>query len=683
MPALLVMAWLVAGLPLLLLGWFTPAAMLAASVAAAAGLLTLGLRWTPDRWAAALPAPAPGRAGTPWWAIAALVAVAVAFGVDQAVYHSQQIIVERDPAAYMQFGNWIARHGSLPIPADRAAFGPAGRLLRFDSSAFYQVGGTVVPQFMAGLPLLLAGGFWAGGVSAAVLVAPVLGACGVLTFGGLAARLIGPRWAPLAALALALSLPEQFTSRSAYSEPAAQILFLGGLCLVIDALGTGGAARRAVAGLGGLALGLTVLVRVDGASDILPLIPYAGLLLAMRRREAIPLAGGALAGLAYGALDGLLLSRPYLSSIEGSLVPLAALTGAAVAGTAAAAVALRRRGRLLRLARAWLPGAAAAAVVLVMAGFAIRPYVQTVHGQVTALARRVVAGYQRTNGLPVDPTRLYYEISLHWVFWYIGVPAVVLGTLGAALLARRCASGAAAAWALPLLTLAWVTVATLARPGITPDQPWASRRLVPGVLPGFLLLAVWAAAWLSARLVPWRRGGLAGRRLAWLRGPGAARAARWGTAAACAAALLAPPAVTTFGLAAGGAGGMATVTTYGGEVAAVDGLCAALPASASVVIISFGTASRLTQTVRGMCGVPVARLPGAGPAAIAATLRGIRAAGRRPVLLAAGKAQLTRYGGAVRQVMRLRSRSDPHTLTRPPAGTSPLRLNVWMWLPRR
>ena len=32
-------------------------------------------------------------------------------------------------------------------------------------------------------------------------------------------------------------------------------------------------------------------------------------------------------------------------------------------------------------------------------------------------------------------------------------------------------------------------------PAITPDQPWASRRLVPAVLPGFILLAVWALSW--------------------------------------------------------------------------------------------------------------------------------------------------------------------------------------------
>jgi hypothetical protein len=140
LPALLITAWLVAGLPLLLLGWLRPAGMLALFVPLAAALAWLGLRWTPGRWDPGLRVPG-SAPGTPWWAVAALLAVAVAFGADQLAYHSQQIIVERDPAAYLQFANWIAGHGSLPIPRDRAAFGAAAPLLRFDSSAFYQAGG--------------------------------------------------------------------------------------------------------------------------------------------------------------------------------------------------------------------------------------------------------------------------------------------------------------------------------------------------------------------------------------------------------------------------------------------------------------------------------------------------------------------------------------------------------------
>ena len=47
LPALLVLAWLLAGLPLLLLGVFTPALTLLVSVPVAAALMLAGLRWIP------------------------------------------------------------------------------------------------------------------------------------------------------------------------------------------------------------------------------------------------------------------------------------------------------------------------------------------------------------------------------------------------------------------------------------------------------------------------------------------------------------------------------------------------------------------------------------------------------------------------------------------------------------
>ena len=57
---------------------------------------------------------------------------------------------------------------------------------------------------------------------------------GIFTFGGLVARLVGPRWAPFGALAIAIGIPEAYVSRNTYSETLAQILLLGGLCLWID-----------------------------------------------------------------------------------------------------------------------------------------------------------------------------------------------------------------------------------------------------------------------------------------------------------------------------------------------------------------------------------------------------------------------------------------------------------------
>ena len=674
LPALLAVAWLLAGLPLLFLGLFTPLLMLVISVPLAVVLVIVGLRWIP-----ALSAtgpllgrqPEPGRARTPWWTVAGVLAVVIAFGVDQMIYHSQDLIIFRDPASYIQFGNWIAHHHSLPIPQDRAAFGGTHHVLSFHSFAFYQVGQSVVPQFMAGLPMILAGGFWLGGVSSAVALGPVLGALAVLTFAGLAARLVGPRWAPLAALVLAVSLPEQFTSRATYSEPVVQILFLGGLCLVVDSLRADGIGTRVVAALGGLTLGLTLLVRIDGASDMLPVIPYIGLLLVGRhRRQALPLLGGLVVGVIYGTADGALLTKPYLESIRTSLIPLALVVALVVVGTAAGVLALRHRG-LPELRGNWLPNAAAAAAFVVLAGFTIRPYVQTVHAKMTKTTESVIAGFQRTDHLPVDGTRLYDEISLHWVFWYIGVPAVLLGTLGAAVLARRCLQGRAPTWTLPLMTFAWAIVVTLYRPAITPDQPWASRRLVPAVLPGFILLAVWASSWLAG----------------WLRQRGTRRVAWAGVALVGAAALVIPTVITTFGIVRSGKGplglepvavGLAGKTTFGGEIAAVSGMCAAIPADASVVIVTGPTADHMAEVIRGMCNVPVARLGDHRRSVLQAVESGIRQAGRRPVLLAGTRLALIRYGSPARQIMKLRSTQDTHTLTTPPKTTDELKFNVWM-----
>ena len=65
--------------------------------------------------------------------------------------------------------------------------------MTFASYANYQVGNTIQPQFMAGLPMVLAGAMWLSGANAALLIAPVLGALALLTFAGLAARLVGAR----------------------------------------------------------------------------------------------------------------------------------------------------------------------------------------------------------------------------------------------------------------------------------------------------------------------------------------------------------------------------------------------------------------------------------------------------------------------------------------------------------
>ncbi len=676
LPALLVAGWLVVGLPLLLAGVFRPALMLVLSIPVMGAAVYLGWRCL-SGWRAKERGTRSAVGTAPWWSVIGVIVIALAFGVDQMIFHSQFIIVTRDPASYIQFGAWISGHGSLPIPQDNAAFGGLSHNLSFQSAAYFQVGQTIVPQFMAGLPMVLAAGFWIGGVSSAVAMAPILGACALLTFGGLVARLVSPRWAPLATLVLAVAMPMQFTSRSTYSEPLAAVLFLGGLCLVIDSLSTTGKAASILGGLGGLALGLTFLVRLDGASDILPVIPYCGLLLIARRPQAPAMIGGFAVGVLYGILDGRLLTWPYLQQNWSSVYPLTKIAIVVTGMTIVAVIVLRVRP-LTRKVPNWLAYSLAALPVLVILAFVIRPYVQVVRAQSTASFQSAIAAYQIAENHPIDPSRLYYEISLHWVFWYIGIPAVVLGTAGAVVLIWRCLHGGLPAWTLPLIVFSWAILSTLYRPAITPDQPWASRRLVPAVLPGFVLLAVWASR----------------EALGWVRRRGVGATLQGALVGCCVVALVLPATITTFGLSLhtsgpGGvrltANGVALKHTYYGEIAAVHHMCAELPKNGSALFVDANetkAGNQLLEVVRGMCGVPAAIVAMPQTRRIRGLIRRIRRAGREPVLLSGYQRSLYPFGPS-RQIMDLRTALDGETLTQPPTGTTPFNLLLWMTLPAR
>ena len=233
--------------------------------------------------------------------------------------------------------------------------------------------------------------------------------------------------------------------------------------------------------------------------------------------------------------------------------------------------------------------------------FLIRPSVQTAHWYPGAGTTGYVGALQKLLGLPVQPTRSYAEDSLYWVIWYIGIPALLLAGFGMALLVRRCvrallrwadADGAARAWGLPLLIFAWTTVIVLWDPHTAPDQPWASRVLVPLVLPGFILCAVWVAAWLDRRARE-RGAGLTAVSLA---------------AACFVLAMVVPTAATTFGITFSQSGsghsgpratGLGVTRTGAGQAAAVQELCGAMSARMSVVILDRVAAGEFAQADPG------------------------------------------------------------------------------------
>src|SRR4029077_8562354 len=108
----------------------------------------------------------------------------------------------------------------------------------------------------------------------------------------------------------------------------------------------------------------------------------------------------------------------------------------------------------------------------------------------------------------------HFSRSLHWFTAYFGVVAVFVAFAGFVLLASRARHRDRAAAAVVFVVLP-VAVMYLARPSITPDQPWAMRRFLPVVIPGIaiaiaaVLVRVWQAA-TSVRVARARATALAG-----------------------------------------------------------------------------------------------------------------------------------------------------------------------------
>ena len=788
-------AWLVPGLPLLLGRVFEPVPELLIAAPLATALAVNLLHRIPGRWPADYQASAGERGWPAAFGIAGSAVIAAGFIAWQLALNSPSVIAARMPGAYFQTGYWIAQHGSLPIPGSLSAFGGPRAGLHVASIGFAEHGHSIVPTVTAGLPMLLSGGFWTSGTGGGAVIAPVLGGLAIVTFGGLVGRLAGRQWAPAGALVLALTLPELYTSRDAFSETAVQVLLFGGISLVIDALtvssiggslherrspvdpgkappvsaarlgetmsfatlgdaaestadagaanddsaesdrtaplpviaaapggpdaarpgrqtpgrlpallsrlrrvrwrdlpslaGTAMTAETMFGGLGGLALGLTSLLSLASLPYLVPAIFVAGVLLRARRTVGFAFAVGMVVGCGYGIAAAYLLARPPAGP---QTVPLKVigLDAGGLALLTIAALLLSRMPWVRKLARdivavrpvRWLPGIGSAAVIVGLAWLAVRPYLQKVRGVLGPAAADYVAHLQRIAGLPVDSTRLYSEDTLYWVIWYAGIATVLLGGFGAAILIRRClrdllswrdASGTGLNWALPLAVVLVGSAAVLWQPFTVPDQPWASRRLVPVVIPGLILMAIWAAAWLTRRARD--------------RGAGPTTAAVVG--AFCVGAMLLPSVSTSFGFGLthagtrGGlqptAGGLAQHSVGAHQTDAVRSLCSSIGRSSSVLIVDRRIAASFSQVIRGMCGVPVAWVsPNAPASTIPAVLAGISRSGRHAVVLGSSPPQVGVFGGSPTLIMKLVTTQYPHELTQPPGAPWLASYRIWM-----
>jgi hypothetical protein len=521
-----------------------------------------------------------GRAGSSWpagrrdvLAVVLLWLAVLAWVAVNVPYVSEHLFVGRDPAVYTLTALWLVDGPGVQVPVGAGEGGSLG---------FQERGGVLFPQGSHAAPALaavLGMVVGDGGVLAANLL---LGGTVLLALHAVTRPLAGPFLALLPMAALAASAPFLYVARGLYSEPVSSVTVLFALALGLHAWRSGSGLAWVLLGAGIGASGTTRIDAVAVLVGLLPVLAYRGITLGSGRDRWRPIAlasAGAAPGLVAGRLDLQLNSPLYLAD----LAPETDLLWTGVVAAAVASVVLlllpsALTAPVLRvLERPRVASGAALVLLGVFAVLASRPLWYTNR---SSEERPFVTGLQAEAGVAQDPFQMYAELSMTWLSWYHGWIAVSLGVFGLCLMLRtgllqRHEVLLLVAVVLPSLVL------YLIRPGIFPDQMWATRRYMVLAVPGLLVAGTWLLS------LAWRRAEPAGRTVLW----------------AVVAAVLAAP--------VGALPGLFGVVEGGGSVASAGRLCATVDGRPVVLT----GRSAIASTLRIVCGSDVVVLPDAGPGA--------------------------------------------------------------------
>jgi hypothetical protein len=508
-----------------------------------------------------------------------------------AKYIAHHVWVERDPGVYAQTGEWLVHHNSLVVNGG-TTWQDLGSDLTWNSSGMYGVGhGQLQFQFAHFLPALLAETHAIGGDGLMFRLPAVLGAIGLCAVYAVGCRLSRRPWVVLAAVtALGVSLPQISVSRDAFSETTTQIALWGGILLLLR---TYERRRLGTALLAGLAIGATVMTRIDGVIYLLPLpvlaaICWLGSTRGPDRRGVTRLWGALLVGLvppvALGTFDVQRRSTLYYDALRSQIVHLWA---AFIALVVLSLLLVLLVPRLDAVRRWWSTRRSGIAVTacwvvgtLLVLAWSLRPAFQHSLGSSTA-----TGPLEASEGLSINPLRTLSEQSLVWMSWYIGPVTLALAIVGiCVLLGRSIRSGT---WppVVVLFMSAGVTAIYVYDPSITPDQIFAMRRFVPGALPLLVLSGAVAIEFVANLLGRVVRTGNVGRNVLY----------------AGALGLVVFPLATSVPV--------GKYQPQAGYLGTLNKVCATIGPKAAVVFPNGDVyGNTMVQSIRSWCGVPAAQL---------------------------------------------------------------------------
>jgi hypothetical protein len=607
------------------------------------------------------PRPRPGERREHRATVVAVV-IGVLLAVFAGVFHSEHLLTDRDPAIYINTGRTIARNHELhPV----VATGVFADSTRFDARtpSLGVTNGRLQPNFFFMLPVLLALGWSAGGDTGLLLVPALLGGLGVLALYALASRVVGARCALVATGVLVAAPLELWFARDAYSELVVQALGLGGIWLLLEAR----TRSFALAPLAAALIASTVLARVDAlAVAACALVggaaiwTYAGVSESPTRSRRLALVYmGTLvaAGVAAVALSRA-LSATYLSTLRDEYAQLSTVAALVVVACLVLVLvrqlfprAFRRLGAIA--SRTSTITIAFGTVVVVFSALFIWALVLRVPaaGSIPTAPRGAIPNEVR-NAM----NAWHFRWSLRWFVEYYGLVAVFAALAGMFVLAWRALRRDVVA-AIALLIVVPVAALYIARPRVTPDQPWAMRRYLPVVIPGLALFVAvaLAALWTS------RRGwtGVARRVGTVIVG--------LGVAVPCAISMV--PFVN--------------MQMQQGAEAAVHQICT-IAGDDSALIVARGNYLDLLlpSTTRAFCNVPSARLVNEKNADLAGIAREWRAQGRRLLVAAPAPGFVEKSGAPYRLLARLSipdAREPERTMERRPTRSRARPEHIWLY----
>ena len=456
----------------------------------------------PRAWAEVLPA-------------AAVLALALALQARPSEY----VVGGRDPGAYVAAMATVARTGGIVVtdpvvlsipPEDVELFYRNRERPDFSWSRFMGFdlerpsSGRVFPQFFHLFPVFGAYLFQALGIRGALATPPVFGVLGTMAVFFAVRRLFGRGPGLLTGILLGLNVIQVWFARYPVSETMSQFLLFTALLLVLlwEERRSG-----AFGALAGISLGLSLLVRIDSALVVVPLLLYV----LVRRvrgdlawREAAPLLAGFGLLALHAGLHAAFWARKYAVDIATRRywqLPTAVWLLAAVA-VAAALLLVQRFGPRARPLLERHGARARSAVMLavaVLAAYAywLRPALSAWAGADGNDKARALADPGLLLALGFRHLAAHDAQSLVRVGWFVTPLGLVLGILGLLAVLHRWRPR----YLFPVLLGLTVSLFYLYKVRVWNDYPFALRRFVPVTLP--LLLA--CAAFLLARLAA--RGG--------------------------------------------------------------------------------------------------------------------------------------------------------------------------------